>query len=245
MLRYARLEVLRQLRNRQAIVFRIALPGALFLFFRMVLVEDVPRPGVHPDADAMVAFAVLGILFSGLFAAGPPLAQERAGGWLRQLSVTPLPAGAAIAGKVAAAMAFALPSVGLVLAAAAISQNVGLGLGRWLELLVLLWAATIPFAALGVLIGLAVSDAEAAQSFASLAFIALWALGGMITEPSDLPGTLEAVAHTLPTNGAAELGWASVRGDALPFGAVAVIVAWTAGAALLARMAWRNIGLGA
>jgi ABC-type sulfate/molybdate transport systems ATPase subunit len=81
----------------------------------------------------------------------PALAQERATGWLRQLRVTPLPAAATVAGKVAAAMAYALPAIALVGVAAAVTQGVELGLDRWVELTLLLWVATAPFAALGVL----------------------------------------------------------------------------------------------
>ena len=241
MLAYVRLEILRQLRNRQALLFRIALPAAMFVLFRTLLVEDKPSAGLPPDADAMVVFAVFGALFSGLFASGPPLATERAIGWLRQLRVTPLPPGSAVAGKVAAAMAFALPSVALVLIAAAVTQGIRFGMDQWAVLLALLWLAAAPFVALGVLIGLAVTDPESAQSAASLSLILLWVLGGMVTEPSDLPAVFETLAHGLPTNGAAELGWASVREDAMPGSAIAVVGAWTAGTAALTTLAWHRL----
>lgn len=242
MLAYVRLEIQRQLRNRNALLFRIALPAALFVFFRAVLVEDKPSGSASPDADAMVVFAVLGTLFSGLFASGPPLAKERTIGWLRQLRVTPLPAGAAVAGKVATAMTFAFPSVALVLVAAAVTQGVGLGVEQWAVTVALLWAAAAPFAALGVLIGLAISDPEAAQSATSVSIVLLWVLGGMVTEPSDLPAALETLAHILPTNGAAELGWAAARGEALPLSATAALAGWTAGPAAIGMLVWRRLG---
>lgn len=241
MVAYLRLEVLRQFRNRDALLFRIALPAAMFVFFRAVLVEDKPSGSLPPDADAMVVFAVLGTLLSGVFASGPPLAKERASGWLRQLRVMPLRAGSAVAGKVAAAMAFALPSVALVLVAGALTQGVALSAGTWLGLALVLWLAAAPFAAVGVLIGLAISDPEAAQGAASVSIIALWVLGGMLTEPSDLPEVLETLARGLPTNGAAEVGWAAVRGHVLPLSAVAVLVAWTVGLGALGRVAWRRL----
>jgi ABC-2 type transport system permease protein len=194
------------------------------------------------DTTALVIFAVFGALASGLYATAPALAQERATGWLRQLRVMPLPAAATVAGKVAAAMAFALPAIGLVAVAAAASQGVELGLDRWVELALLLWVATTPFAALGVLIGLTIRNAEPAQSAASAAMVVLWVLGGMVTEPSDLPGLLETVAHLLPTNAAAELGWAAARGDAIPGSAVAVVIAWTAALGALGALAWRRLG---
>jgi hypothetical protein len=72
--------------------------------------------------------------------------------------------------------------------------------------------------------------------------IVLWVLGGMLTSPSDLPGALEAIAHTRPTNAAAELGWAAARGGAIPASAIAVVVAWTAALGALGALAWRRLG---
>lgn len=243
MIAYVRLEVVRQFRNRDALAWRLGLPPALYVFFRAVFEErDGTSEGLPSDVTATVIFAVFGALASGLYATAPALAQERATGWLRQLRATPLPAAATVAGKVAAAMAFALPAIGLVAVAAAASQGVDLGLDRWVELTLLLWFATTPFAALGVLIGLTIRDAEPAQSAASAAMVVLWVLGGMVTSPSDLPGALETIAHALPSNAAAELGWAAARGDAIPLSATAVIVAWTGALAALAVLAWRRLG---
>jgi ABC-2 type transport system permease protein len=240
---YLRLEIVRQFRNRDALAWRLGLPAALYVFFRAVFGSGNGTPeGLPSDTTALVIFAVFGALAAGLYSTAPALAQERATGWLRQLRVTPLPAWATVAGKVGAALAYALPAIALVGAAAAATQGVTLGVDRWVELTLLLWIATAPFAALGVVIGLTVANAEPAQSAASAAMIVLWVLGGMLTTPSDLPGALEAIAHTLPTNAAAELGWAAARGDAIPASAITVVAAWTAALGALAALAWRRLG---
>lgn len=240
---YLRLEVVRQFRNRDALAWRLGLPAGLYVFFRAVFgASDGTSEGLPSDTAALVAFAVFGAVASGLYATAPALAQERATGWLRQLRVTPLPAWATVAGKAAAAMAYALPAIALVAVAAATTQGVELGLGRWVALILLLWAATAPFAALGVLIGLLIPNVEPAQSAASAALIVLWALGGMFTSPSDLPGALHPIAHAMPTNAAAELGWAAARGDAIPGAASAVVVCWTLSLGMLGALAWRRLG---
>ena len=239
---YLRLEILRQFRNRDALAWRLGLPPVLYVFFRAVFGSDGTSEGLPSDTTALVIFAVFGTLAAGLYSTAPALSQERATGWLRQLRVTPLPAWATVAGKVAAAMAYALPAIGLVAVVGAVTQGVELGLGAWVELTLLLWVATAPFAALGVLIGLTIANAEPAQSAASAAMIVLWVLGGMLTSPSDLPGALETIAHTLPTNAAAELGWAAARADAIPASALAVIVAWTGVLGALGALAWRRRG---
>ena len=240
---YLRIEVVRQFRNRDALAWRIGLPAALYVFFRVVLGSGGGvSEGLPSDTTAMVIFGVFGILAAGLYSTAPALAQERATGWLRQLSVTPLPAVATVAGKLGAAMAYALPAIVGVALASAVSQGVELSLDRWVATVLMLWLATAPFAALGVLIGLTIRNAEPAQSAASAAMIVLWVLGGMLTTPSDLPGVLESFAHAMPTNTAAELGWAAARGDAIPASAISVVITWSAGTAALAALAWQRLG---
>jgi ABC-2 type transport system permease protein len=239
---YLRLEVVRQFRNRDALAWRLGLPAGLYVFFRAVFGSNGNSEGLPSDTTALVIFAVFATLAAGLYSTAPALAQERATGWLRQLRVTPLPAVATVAGKVAAAVAYALPAIALVGVAAVATRGVELGLDRWVELTLLLWIASAPFAALGVLIGLTIRNTEPAQSAASAAMIVLWVLGGMLTSPSDLPGALEAIAHTLPTNAAAELGWAAARGEAIPVSGITVVVAWTAALSALSAFAWRRLG---
>ena len=79
----------------------------------------------------MVAMAAFGAVAAGLFATGPTLAQERAGGWLRQLRTTPMPPRTAVVAKVAVAMAWTLPSIALVAAMGFVVDAVDLGWAQW------------------------------------------------------------------------------------------------------------------
>ena len=110
-----------------------------------------------------------------------------------------------------------------------------------LELTLVIWLAATAFTALGVLIGLAIADPEAAQSATSAALIGMWLFGGLVTSPSDLPGALETLADGMPPNAAGELGSAAARGDAVPLSAIAVLGAWTAAVSALATLAWRRL----
>ena len=187
----------------------------------------------------MVAVGALGAVISGL-APGPALGEERANGWLRQLRVTPLHPGAAIGAKIAVAMSFALPSIALVVGAASVTPGTALGWTQVVEMVGLMWIATIPLTALATLIGLAFT-AEVAQSVTTLMFIVLWLLGGIFTEPSNMPGMLATVARTLPSYAIIQAGWSAASGTALPASALAVTVAWTVGAGGLAAIAWRRV----
>lgn len=123
--------------------------------------------------------------------------------------MTPLPHSAAVAAKIAVPMSFALPSIALVVAAAAsVTPGTALGGAQAIELVDLMWIATTPLTALVTLIGLTFT-AEATQSVRTLAFIVLWLLGGTFTEPSNMPGILAAIARTLPSYAIIQAGWSA------------------------------------
>jgi ABC-2 type transport system permease protein len=241
-LAYLWLEAKRQWRNREILIFRLGLPLAIYLL--LIAVQDQPdRPsgsgGLPWATGRMVALAALGAVISGL-ASGPSLGEDRASGWLRHLRTTPLHPATAVAAKIAVAMSFALPAIALVAAAAAVVDDVALGWTQWLGVVGGMWLATAPLTALGAVIGLALS-AEAAQGATTLAFIVLWLLGGIFTPVSNLPDALATIARALPSYGVVQVGWSAAGGQTLGASAVAVLVAWTAGAGALAALAWRRV----
>jgi ABC-2 type transport system permease protein len=240
MLRYLWLEARRQWRDREVLVFRLGLPTAIYLMLTVVGDSAGESSAGLPRATArMVAIAALGAVISGL-AAGPSLGEERANGWLRQLRTTPLAPRAVVAAKIAVAMSFALPSIALVVAAAAVTDGTALTLAQQVVLVGIMWLATIPVTALGTLIGLTFK-AEAAQGATTMAFVVLWLLGGIFTSPSNMPDALAAIATTLPSYGITQIGWSLAGGDPIPPAATAVAVAWTLGGRRRAALAWRHV----
>lgn len=244
-LAYLWLETKRQWRSRDALVWRLGLPAGVYLILRVTTgdqsnsiaasggLETLPGGTVR-----MLAMAAFGAVISGL-TAGPSLGEERANGWLRQLRATPLRPNAVVAAKVVVAMSFALPAIALVAGAAGMTEEVTLGWARWVQAIGLMWIATAPITALGVLIGLTFAS-EAAQGATTLAFVVLWLLGGIFTPLSNMPDSLAAVAKTLPSYGIVQVGWSAASGDSIPISAVAVLAAWTVGAGALAALAWRR-----
>jgi ABC-2 type transport system permease protein len=241
MLGYVRLEVVRQFRNPQALVVRLAIPAGFYLLGTLGSDPGGRSEGLPSETASMVDLAVFGAMMSALFATGPPLAQERAIGWLRQLRVMPLRAGAAVTGKVVAAMAFALPSIALVAVAAETSHGLGLGWGRWAALIGLMWVATAPVAGLGVLIGFAIATAEVAEGVTLLALVTMAVLGGLWVSVDDLPAALQTIAPAMPTNAIAELGRAAASGGPIPVGAVSTLLGWTCALTSLAALSWRPL----
>lgn len=77
MLAYLWLETKRQWRNREALVFRLGLPTAIYLILTIVVADAAGESSIGLPAGTarMVAVGALGAVISGL-AAGPALSEN-------------------------------------------------------------------------------------------------------------------------------------------------------------------------
>jgi|tagenome__1003787_1003787.scaffolds.fasta_scaffold20759392_2 ABC-2 type transport system permease protein len=242
MLRYLVLEMRRMFRDRRFVFFTVAMPVAFYLLWSNIFSKsgDVDaETGLNAKTYLLVSMAAYGALGASLMTTGPRLAAERQTGWLRQLQVTPLRPWSVITGKVLASMCLALPAIILVGLTAALTQHVRLSAGEWAAMVVLLWIGTLPFAALGTLIGSLVG-ADAAQPVTVAFYFILSMLGGVWMSVSILPKTLRHVAHWTPSNRFADLGWSVVGGHAPPASDAFVLAGWTAVLGALAIVAYRR-----
>lgn len=235
-----RLELLRMLRNPAFVILGLGMPvGFYLLMTQLFLQPGWQAEGLPVQAQFMVSMAAFGGMSAVLSATGGWIAHEREIGWLRQLRTIPIPAREVITAKILAAMTLALPAMLLVGAVASLTQGVRLPGWRWMAIVALLWAGTVPFAALGVLIGYA-TRAETAQGVTTVAFLVLAALGGLWMPVQMLPDAMGHVARALPSNRYAELGWDVAGGHAPAPMDGTVLAAWTVGLALLATLAYRR-----
>jgi ABC-2 type transport system permease protein len=161
----------------------------------------------------MVSMATFGAMVASLNAGGTRLAAERASGWTRQLRVTPLPSWSYVSTKIATSMVIVLPVIVLVELTGLLLGGVRLGLGTWVVLTVVLWASSLSFAALGVLVGFVASTETAYPLVTALMFL-LSFFGGLFTPVPDLPLVLRHTAALLPSYHFAALGWSVVAGRA-------------------------------
>ncbi len=242
MLAYLRLEALRMLRNPAYLFFTLALPIGIYLLFTSMFGGGggSTMQGVPYDTGFMVSMAAFGAIGAALHATGPRIADERSRGWLRQLRVTPLPARKVIAAKVLAAIALAGPAVILVSIAGVLAYGVTLAAWQWAAMFALLWLGALPFAALGVLIGYLLKNVDAAQAATTAVYLPLAVLGGLWMPVQVLPEALQRVAHALPSNRYAELGWQVAGGQAPTPTTGLILLGWTAAFAATAAYGYRR-----
>lgn len=240
-LAYLRLEIRRSLRNRRYLLFTIVFPVLLYVLYTAV----VPTGG-DPDATldglawpvyflvSMAAYGAIGAAMS----QAVPVATERRQGWARQLRVTPLPSLAYVATKVLAAVLLTIPALALVGIAGQVVNHVDVGLTAWMATIVALAIGSIPFAALGLLIGYTL-DVESAQGGMVLSYFTLAILGGLFTPLPMLPAGIATIGRVLPSSHFANLGRSVVAGQPPDVVDVLVLGAWAVGLGALA--AWRYV----
>ncbi|MDY0813427.1 ABC transporter permease [Kitasatospora purpeofusca] len=229
-----RLEILRTLRNRRYLLFTIAYPALMYLFFIHAYSADTPAGGLPVKTYFMVSMATFGAVGAVLTGSAQRISLERKSGWVRQLRLTALPGQAYTVGKIAAAAVTTLPAI-LVVFAVGAGQGVSLTAGQWAGLVAALWLGSFVFAALGVALGYAAAP-DSVQSIVMIAYMAMALFGGTWFPVS---GSLESVARFNPVYLYNRLASFTGPGQSLDTAAVAglaaFLVVFVAAAAALYR----------
>ncbi len=186
----AKLEMLAALRTPGFAIPFIVVPVAIYVFFGVVISGNAGAgselgPGL---ANYLFSgFSVIAAIMPGIFS-GVILATEREGNLLKLKRALPMPPGATLVAKMVMSIGIAAIAVTLVVIAALIASKITISLTQ----VALIWAVviigTIPFCAMGLLIGAYVS-ASAAPAYGNLVFLPMmWLSGLFIPLPDFLRG---------------------------------------------------------
>lgn len=211
----------------------LVLPAAFYLVFALLL------PGQWGSLDRaaylFATYGVFGIMGPALFGFGVGVAQERENGWLDLKRVSPMPVSAYFFGKIAMSMLFAA-LVFLILSALAFAGGVRIPPLAWIALGLLLTAGTLPFCAVGLLIGV-VARAAPAVAFVNLVYLPMALLSGLWMPLQVFPPWLQAVGEWLPPRPLSEMALSLVGvGDGHWLPGTLQLATWTM--ACLALAGW-------
>ncbi len=235
----ARLEVRMILRNGEQLLLTVVIPVLILVVFANVEVMDLGTRGRRVDflAPGMLALAVLSTAFTGL-AIGTGF--ERRYGALKRLGATPLPRWGLLAAKALAVLAVESLQIGLLAAVAfALGWSPRGNAFSVVSVAVLVLAGTSAFSALALLMA-GTLRAEATLAAANLVYLLLLIAGGIAVPLERFPAPARAVFKLLPA-GALSEGLRDVLRDGagLPWGSLAVLVAWAVAAGTAAAAAFR------
>jgi ABC-2 type transport system permease protein len=238
MFAYLKFELRRRFREPGLLMFTVLMPVASYVIFTGVGVSSGKAEGIPIAATLMIGLAGYGALI-GVLSLGAGVSVERTQGWLRQLRVTPLKPRAVITVKALTSTVIAVPSIVAVGIAAYFQHGVQLSAARWLLVLAVMWAGSIPFALLGLAFGYALRP-NLAQPASFMSFFSLSVLGGLLVPVVAFPKPLQHLAHALPSNRYGELGWRAVAGQPPTMTGLAVLLGWTLLFGVLAAVAYKR-----
>lgn len=176
----AKMETLGALRTLGFALPFIVVPVAIYLLFGVIINGNVPPNNDVGNGFAnylFVGFAVMAVAMPGIFS-GVILAQEREGHLLKLKRAMPLPPGAIIVAKVCMAIGIATLALTPVVVAALVVGKLTLSFAQVALIWAVLIAGTIPFSAIGLLIG-AFSSGSAAPAYGNLVFLPMMVLSGL------------------------------------------------------------------
>jgi ABC-2 type transport system permease protein len=235
MLAFLKFEARRLLREPRAVVLTLVLP---VLVYTISSNNQGDVGGLDVAAYLMVSMAAYGVLV-GVMTIGISVSQERASGWLRQLRITPLSPVKVVVSKALLGSLLAVPVVIAVGFTAVASHGVSLGIERWAALIGLLWLGSLPFAALGLALGFALTP-QLTQPVSMLGVFGLSFLGGLFVPTEVMPHMLAQISVWLPSNRYAELGRAIVAHQGLPARGILILTGWAVLFGVLAVAAYRR-----
>lgn len=230
-------EIRKSWRLPQFILPTVLLPVAFYGLFAIAMSGGSSGTAVY----ALATFGVFAAIGPSLFGFGVGIADERQANLIELKRVSPLPAGAYIAAKIAASLLFTGVAVLLIYALGILAGGVRLSVGRWPLLLVIHLFSVAPFALIGLGLGMRLTS-KGAIAAANFLFLGFSVLGGLWFPIDALPGWMQALAWVMPSWHLGELaliaaGLAREHGAWLHLG---MVLAMTGAAGIFARSGWQR-----
>jgi ABC-2 type transport system permease protein len=192
-----RFELLKLSRNRSYLFSMIGFPVVFYLFFGVAHKRSIFHG--HTIARYLLAgYSCFGAMGSSLFGIGAGLALERGHGWLEMKRASPMPAAAYLLAKLCVSITFAVGITILLMTLGTTMAGVEITFMEALRLLAVIAAGVLPFASLGLVIGL-VMPSNAAPGVINLIYLPLSFCGGLWMPIETLPHWLQVIAHGLPS----------------------------------------------
>jgi ABC-2 type transport system permease protein len=173
-----RYELTRMCRNPSIAIPVLVLPMALYALFAFVIggewIAKDPAAGIFLFA----AFSLMAVTMPAMFGIGVTLAQEREMGLLRLKRAQPAPPAAWVVAKILAGLVLAVIAYAPIAILAVSTGKLALAPGQVVAMSVALMIGTIPFTALGLMIG-SLTSASASAGWGNVVYLPGCYLSGM------------------------------------------------------------------
>jgi ABC-2 type transport system permease protein len=214
-------------------------PTMFYVFFGLLFGKGGDG---HVATFMLASYGTFGIMAPALFGFGVGVAMERERGILAMKRVAPMPPLAYLFAKAAMAMSFALAIVSILFALGAGFGGVRLPASEWVGLALALVLGSLPFCALGLVVGVRASG-QASAAIVNLIYLPMSFLAGLWVPLQFMPHWLQEIATVLPTYHLSQLALGIIHMDTRGSFTVHLVylAAFTLACLALAVHGWRRI----
>ncbi|HEY3769672.1 MAG TPA: ABC transporter permease [Candidatus Angelobacter sp.] len=237
----AKYEFLKTMRQPAYVIPTLTFPLIFYVMFGIVFGGKQSLGAVSLSTYLLATYCAFGVIGASLFGFAMGVSMERGYGWLQVKRASPMPPLAYLTAKMAMAMIFSAILVAALFAVGTMFGGVHLSAGRLLGLAGTMIAGTIPFCALGLLIG-CYSAPNSAPAVVNILFLPLAFCSGLWLPIQILPKFLQHVAPFLPPYHLGQLALQQVgfAGAGHPLQHVAALAAFTVAFLLLAQRGFKR-----
>lgn len=231
----AKYELLKTLRQPAYVIPTLTFPLLFYVMFGIAFGGRQAVGAVNLATYLLATYSTFGVMGASLFGFGAGVAMERGYGWLQVKRASPMPPLAYLVAKTAMSAVFSAMIVTSLFVLGTLFGGVHLSIVAFLKLIGIMIAGSIPFCALGLVIG-CYSAPNAAPAVVNILYLPMSFCSGLWLPLQLLPKFLQHAAPFLPPYHLGQLALKQVgfgsSGSALPH--VAALAAFTVVFLLLA-----------
>ncbi len=206
----SRAEITRALRNRYFIFWSLLMPILFYFIFTRIFNRGISNASEW-QAHYLMSMAAFSVMGSSIMTLGIRLVSERTNGWSTYMRITPLASYTFFLAKMSGQFIMHIFSVIVIFTAGFLINNVTLQPWQWINSGVWLTLGSIPFLALGTLIG-CMKKVDTASGVSNLLYLLLAMMGGMWMPTDQLPTLVQQIGTWLPSFHYGNGAWEIIRG---------------------------------
>ncbi|MCI3927102.1 ABC transporter permease [Paenibacillus sp. TRM 82003] len=218
-------ESLRLLRSPFFLLFSLAMPIGFYFLFAGLNGSDTRLAGTTWGAYSLMSMTAFSLIGTAVSQFGIRLAYERKDGWMRLLKLTPLSTGVYIGSKIVSTLGVNLLVILILFPSAAVVYGLKLSAVQWLSSGVWLWLGSLPFLALGSLLG-TMKSADASIGVGNVLLMGMAVLGGLWMPLETLPAWMQAIGAWLPSHPYAAGAWSILAGGLPSIGHIGLLLGY-------------------
>ncbi|WP_156793148.1 ABC transporter permease [Fictibacillus macauensis] len=203
-------ELRRLFRNKFYVIWSLCVP--IFFYFLYTKIISIPMKNEEAwHIHYLMSMTVFSVMGSSIMSIGMRLVQERAFGWTHYLRVTPLPSSLYFLAKMVSQTLIHVVSIIIIFLVGYVMNDIQLTWSSWIGAACWILVMSLPFLALGLMIG-TMKSVDTAAGIANVLYLGLAITGGLWMPVDVFPSLVQKMVHYLPSYQYGSGAWAITTG---------------------------------